>query len=237
MFIAPSLAEIERLGLLISGLQRNSFGRRSEKLDDPQQSVAEPQAGLDAAAGPSAPEPKTAPASPRSEPAKRNRGALPAHLPRIEVIVDVDDKACPGCSGTTHVIGEDVAEMLDYTPAQFRVKVIRRPRRGCRTCEGPVVQAPAPDRPIDGGNPTEALLAHILVSKYADSLPLYRQARQTTRSYMRPLLLPWLKTSPHDVCRHLYWRSTGATSYWASVAAARRGTCPQLVLRARVLCW
>src|SRR3984957_13202071 len=192
LILRAALAEIERLRLLIHGLQRNRFGRRSEKLDDEQlqrgledleQSVAEQEAGLDAAAtaaesssaDPSAPEPK--PASPRTKPPRRNRGALPAHLPRIEVVVDVEDKACPCCGGSTHVIGEDVAEMLDYTPAQFRVKVIRRPRRGCRACEGAVIQAPAPDRPIDGGMATEALLAHILISKYGDSPPLYRQAQ------------------------------------------------------------
>jgi transposase len=159
LILRAALIEIERLQLLIHGLQRNRFGRRSEKLDDEQvqrgledleQSVSEQEAGLDAAASaaePSAAEPNTAPASPRTKPANRNRGALPAHLPRIEVIVDVEDKACPCCGGTTHVIGDDVAEMLDYTPAQFRVKVIRRPRRGCRACEGAVIQAPAPDRP------------------------------------------------------------------------------------------
>jgi len=132
---------------------------------------------------------------PRTKPAKRNRGALPAHLPRIELIVDVEDKACPCCGGTTHVIGEDVAEMLDYAPAQVRVKVIRRPRRGCRACEGAVVQAPAPDRPIDGGMATEALLAHILISKYGDSLPLYRQAQIFARQGVmldRSTLCDWV---------------------------------------------
>jgi transposase len=93
---------------------------------------------------------------------------LPAHLPRIEVVIDVDDKACPCCGGMLHVIGEDRAEMLDYVPAQLRVRVIRRPRYGCRACEEAVVQAPAPERPIDGGMATEALLAHVLVNKYAD---------------------------------------------------------------------
>jgi transposase len=217
LILRAALAEIERLQLQIAGLRRNRFGRRSEKLDDEQlqrgledleQSVAEQEAGLDAAAatakpsapepaGPSAPEPRTAPVSPRAKPAKRNRGALPAHLPRIEVVVDVEVKACPCCGGTTHVIGEDRAEMLDYAPAQFRVKVIRRPRRGCRACEGAVVQAPAPDRPsrltalawhrsalrgpIDGGMATEALLAHILIGKYGDSLPLYRQTQIVAR--------------------------------------------------------
>jgi hypothetical protein len=67
--------------------------------------------------------------------------------------------------------------MLDYVPAQIRVQVIRRPRYGCRACEGAVVQAPAPERPIDGGLATEALLAHALVNRYADHLPLYRQSQ------------------------------------------------------------
>ena len=113
----------------------------------------------------------------RSEPAKRNRGALPADLPRVEQVIDVEDKVCPCCGGALHLIGEDRTEMLDYVPAQFRVRVTRRPRYGCRSCEEAVVQAPAPERPIDGGMATEALLAHVLVNKYSDHLPLYRQAQ------------------------------------------------------------
>ena len=159
-------------------MQRNRFGRRSEQLDDAtvqqgvedlEQSVAEQTAAVEAAMPPP-PNPAATGAaarSPRTEPAKRNRGALPAHLPRVELVVDVEDKACPCCGGTLHVIGEDRAEMLDYVPAQVRVRVIRRPRYGCRACEEAVVQAPAPERPIDGGMATEALLAHVLVNKYA----------------------------------------------------------------------
>jgi transposase len=67
-----------------------------------------------------------------------------------------------------HVIGEDVAEMLDVVPAVYQVKTIRRPRYGCRGCEGAVVQAPAPERPLTGGMATEALLAQVLVAKYSD---------------------------------------------------------------------
>ena len=183
--LRAAVAEIERLRLQIAGLQRNRFGRRSEKLDDEtlqqgmedlEQSVAEQMAGLEAATQP----PQTAtpaPTLPPRKPAKRNRGALPAHLPRVEVIIDVEDKACPCCGGSLHQIGEDQAEMLDYVPAQFRVRVIRRPRYGCRACEEAVVQAPAPERPIDGGMATEALLAHVLIGKYSDHLPLYRQAQ------------------------------------------------------------
>jgi transposase len=114
---------------------------------------------------------------PAGKPPKRNRGALVAHLPRVEVMVDVEDKACACCGGSLHQIGEDQAEMLDYIPAQFRVRLIRRPRYGCRVCENAVVQAPAPDRPIDGGMATEALVSQVLIAKYSDHLPLYRQSQ------------------------------------------------------------
>ena len=138
LILRAAAAEIERLRLLLANLQRNRFGRRSEQLDDEQleqgiddleQSLAEHQAGLDAALSPVKPEaPAPAPRSPR-----RNRGALPAHLPRVEVVIEPDETACPCCGGTLHVIGEDRAEMLDYVPSQLRVKLIRRPRLGCRS--------------------------------------------------------------------------------------------------------
>ena len=105
----------------------------------------------------------------RTATANRNRGALPAHLPRYEVVIDVESKECPCCGGVLHVIGDDRTEMLDLVPAQLRVKVVCRPRYGCRTCEGAVVQAPAPERPIDGGMATEAMVAHVVVSKFCDS--------------------------------------------------------------------
>src|SRR3984893_18389280 len=103
------------------------------------------------------------------------------HTCRFEVIIDVDSKQCPCCGGALHMIGEDRTEQLDIVPAQLRVKVLCRPRYGCRGCEGAVVQAPAPERPIDGGMATEALIAHVVVSKFCDSLPLYRQAQMLKR--------------------------------------------------------
>jgi transposase len=205
LLLHAALAEIERLRLQIAGLERNRFGRRSERLDDAafqqgtenlEQSLAEQVARLDAASSAAAiSTPEPSPRPPRTEPAKRNRGTLPAHLPRIEVVIDVDDKACPCCRGMLHVIGEDRAEMLDYVPAQLRVRVIRRPRYGCRACEEAVVQAPALERPIDGGMATEALLAHVLVNKYADHLPLYRQAQIFARQGVtldRSTLCTWV---------------------------------------------
>src|ERR671911_381868 len=172
-------AEIEKLRLLIRQLQRGQFGRRSERLDpdqlqlgleDLEQTVAAAEAAQEAASRSS-----DAPRPPRVR--RRNLGALPAHLPRVEVLADLEDQSCPCCGGALHAIGEDTSEMLDLVPAQLRVKVVRRPRYGCRACAEAVVQAPAPARPITGGMGTEALLAHVLVGKYADFLPLYRQAQ------------------------------------------------------------
>ena len=124
-----------------------------------------------------------------------NRGALPAHLPRIEIVVDIDDKTCPCCQGELHRIGEDRSERLDIVPAQFRVLVTRRPKYACRACEDGVVQAPAPARLIEGGLPTEATVAQVLVSKYADHLPLYRQAQIYARQGIdldRSTLADWV---------------------------------------------
>src|SRR5918997_815936 len=190
-------AEIERLRLLIRQLRRGRFGRRSEKLDPDQLQLGLEDLEQTAAAAEAAQEEVAArnstPRTPRAR--RRNLGSLPAHLPRVEVLVDIEDKTCPCCGGALHVIGEDTSEMLDIVPAQLRVKVIRRPRYGCRACEEAVVQAPAPERPITGGMATEALLAHVLVAKYADFLPLYRQAQIFARQGIeldRSTLCAWV---------------------------------------------
>lgn len=175
-------AENEKLRLLIQRLLRHQFGRRSEQLDpdqlelqlgleDLEQTVAEGEAAQDAAA-----QTEEQRQQRRAARSRRNHGALPMHLPRYEVVVDIEDKACPCCSGALHLLGEDRSEQLDIVPAQLRVRVTRRPRYGCRACEGAVVQAPAPDRLLDGGMATEALVAHVVIAKFCDHLPLYRQA-------------------------------------------------------------
>ncbi len=166
--------EIERLRGLIAALNRNRFGTRSERLDPDQLNLGLEDAEQELAATAEAVERRIAPAVRRA--AKRNLGNLPAHLPRVERVIDLDDKACPCCKGELHRIGEDVAERLDVVPAQFQVLVTRRPKYACRACEGTVVQAPAPGHVVEGGLPTEALVAQVVVSKYADHCPLYRQA-------------------------------------------------------------
>ena len=123
--------------------------------------------------------------------ASRNIGGLPIHLPREEIVIEPESDICPCCQGKLHRIGEDVSEMLDIVPAIIRVKRIRRPKYGCRACESAVVQAPAPPRPIDGGLPTAALLAHIAVSKFAWHLPLHRQTQMLAVSgALTPLFNP-----------------------------------------------
>ena len=170
--------ENDRLRQIIKELQRHRFGRRAETLPEDQlllglEEVEQVVAAGDAESEQKAPTKRAAGAARR----RTNRGSLPAHLPRIEMVVDIDDHVCPCCKGALHRIGEDKSERLDIVPAQFRVLVVRRPKYACRACEDVVVQAPAPARLIEGGLPTEATIAQVLVSKYADHLPLYRQAQ------------------------------------------------------------
>jgi transposase len=188
-------SEIEKLKLLIRQLQRGQFGRRSERLDPDQLQLGleDLEQTMAAAAQDAATARSSVPRPCRVR--RRNLGALPTHLPRVEVLVDVADKSCPCCGGALHVLGESREEMLDIVPAQLRVKVIRRPRYGCRACEGAVVQAPVPERPITGGMASEALLAQVLVNKYADFLPLYRQAQIFARQGIeldRSTLCDWV---------------------------------------------
>ena len=186
-------AEMARLRAIIEAFQRYRFGRRSEQLDpdqlllgleDVETALAETKAAGEAKGE-----------QPRADrPRKTNRGSLPAHLERIEQIVDVENKACPCCGGALHQIGEDVAERLDVVPTTFRVLVTRRPRYGCCSCQSAMVRAPAPARIVEGGIPTEALIAQV-VAKYADHQPLYRQAQIYARQGIqldRSTLADWV---------------------------------------------
>jgi hypothetical protein len=158
-------ARAERLQQIIKELQRHRFGRRAETLPEDQLLLGLEEVEQAAASGEAAEE-EAVPAERTKCAAKRrtNRGSLPAHLPRIEMVVDIEDHACPCCRNVLHRIGEDVSERLDIVPAQFRVLVVRRPKYACRACEESVVQAPAPARLIEGGLPTEATVAQVLVS-------------------------------------------------------------------------
>ena len=159
----------KRSGTFLAAGPRSFPKTRCVGLEDVEQTVASDAATTD----------QSAPAERAARAANRriNRGSLPTHLPRLEFVVDIDDKVCLCCKGDLHRIGEDKTERLDIVPAQFRVLVTRRSKYACRRCEDGVVQALAPARLIEGGMPTEATIAQVLVSKYADHLPLYRQAQ------------------------------------------------------------
>ena len=178
-------AENDKLRMLIQRLLRHRFGRRSEQLgadqlqfglEDLEQTVAANQAGQDAADDAAGRRRGRGDARPN-----RNHGALPAHLPRDEVVIDIEHRDCPCCGGSLQAIGELRTEQLDIAPAQLRVRVTRRPRYVCRSCDGVIAVAPAPERPIDGGMATEALIVHVVVSKFCDGLPLYRQTQMLAR--------------------------------------------------------
>ena len=154
--------------------------------------------------------------------AVRNIGGLPRHLPREDVVIEPVVTACPCCQGTLHRIGEDISEMLDIVPAILRVKRIRRPRYGCRTCESAVVQAPAPPRPVEGGLPTSALLAHVAVSKFAWHLPLHRQAQMLAGHGIdldRSTLVRWIRRAARHVGREGDSRAGGVVAAAAACAA------------------
>jgi transposase len=188
--------EIARLKLLIAKLQRMQFGRKSEKIQRQIEQLELRLEDLQAnqAEKPSSPPPATAPSSVPTRPARR---PLPEHLPRQTHRHEPQEQACPDCGGELRKLGEDVSEMLEYVPAQFKVIRHVRPKLSCTRCEH-IVQAAAPSRPIGRGLAGPGLLAHVLVSKYADHLPLYRQSEIYARvgvELERSTLADWVGAS------------------------------------------
>ena len=169
-----SSEQIEHLKLVIEKLRRRVFGVKSEKiviqleqlelhLEELESSQAESEAVADRV-------------RPAKEPKKRSRRKpLPEHLPREVVSHAFHGDSCPDCGGQLRKFGEDVSEQLEYIPDSFKVIRHVRPKFACSGCER-VVEAPAPSRPIERGLAGPGLLAHVLVSKFADHLPLYRQS-------------------------------------------------------------
>lgn len=169
--------KIDQLTHEMAVLKRWKFGKSREHLDATQASLLDESIDADIAAievelERLAPTPKTH-ATPRVAP---KRTALAAHLARHEVRHDPDSTTCttPGCGCQMKRIGEDVAEKLDYVPGVFTVERHVRGKWACAHCQT-LIQAPVPAQVIDKGVPTAGLLAHVLVAKYADHLPLYRQ--------------------------------------------------------------
>jgi transposase len=185
---------IEKLKIELARLRRETYGASSERLGRIEQLELqlEDLEETFAAATPVQSE------APLRKPVRR---PLPDHLPRHEVVhepaLGEDGCSCPACGGRIARLGEDATEELEYVPASFRVIRHLRPKYACRACET-VHQAPMPSRPIERGRPGPGLLAQVLVAKYDDHLPLYRQSEIYAREGVdleRSTLADWVGRS------------------------------------------
>jgi len=190
--------EIEKLRFQIAKLRRMQFGRSSERItrqiEQLELQLEELETGEAADAARAEASQPEAPAPARAKP---RRKPLPDHLPRQEVLHQpAGDSACicPACGGGMGKLGEDVTEVLDYVPGHFQVIRHVRPKYACQACDA-ITQAPAPSMPTPRGRATPAMLAHLLVSKYCDHLPLYRQCEIYARQGLeldRSTLCDWV---------------------------------------------
>jgi len=182
--------ELEKLRFEIACLKRMKYGRSSEQLDT---QIAQMQLTLEDLEATLAETPEALRPAPKEAAVKPVRRALPAHLPREDVVHDTAC-TCPACGGTLRHLGEDVSEMIEYVPGRYKVIRHVRPKFSCAACQK-IVQASAPSRPIARGLAGPAFLAHVLVSKYADHLPLYRQSQIYAREGLdldRSTLADWV---------------------------------------------
>ncbi|MGY3238034.1 transposase [Bradyrhizobium sp. USDA 4472] len=216
--LAASEEARRRLEVILGELRRDRFGAKSEKLRPdqyhlPLEDVEIAQGILDAAQERAEAVIKGRSRRVPDQGSHRNRGCLPAHLPRVERIIEPASTHCPcGCGAMTK-IGEDVSKRLDVIPAQWRVLVTRRPKYICSRCSGPVAQAHAPEHVVPGGLPTEAAIAHVIVSKVATTCSVkqllrFRRQFRGCRRKARPFAArrergacPW-DSARHEDCSH-----------------------------------
>ncbi len=163
--------KIAQLEACIAKLKRLQFGQSSEKLAH---EIEQLELELDELHEDEAAQAAERPSAVQALIGKPARRPLPPHLPREDEVHE-PSCTCPNCGGQMRKLGEDVTEVLEYVPASFKVIRHVRPKLSCRVCET-IVQAPMPSLPIERGRPGPGLLAHVLVAKYADHLPLYRQS-------------------------------------------------------------
>ena len=191
-----------RLQQILAEIRRAHFGRKSERITDDQLALA--LDGLETSLAKTEAEAEKADPALKAAHTKKRRASrsdVLDHLPHEDVVIEPESKVCPCCNGELHKIGEDTSKRLDKIPAKVRVIVTHRPKYACRTCEktgadnvAGIIQAPAPAHLIEGGMPTEAFVADVLVSKHADHIPLYRQSQILARSRViieRSTLAQW----------------------------------------------
>lgn len=195
-------ALVQALKITIARLKKQKHGASSEKITREIEQLELALESLETACAaadtaPETPGPEDAAAAPappeeRIPPRRRGKPRLSPDAPREAIVLDPGEH-CPDCGGVLRLVGEDVAEILDFIAAKLKVVEVHRPKKSCRDCER-MVQTPAPPRPIPRGMAGSALLAHILVSKYDDHLPLYRQGEIFARmgaDIPRSTLIEW----------------------------------------------
>ena len=196
-FTARLLAEVKAQAILIEKLRHQLAGHRAYRFGASSETAEQLQLALETSEIAAAAMTARLRLPDIEEKGQPKRRPIPDHIPRMEVELSPTVDACAGCGGKLRRIGEDVTEELEYVPGRFIVNRIVRPRLSCSCCER-FVQAPLPSRPIERGRPGPGLLAHVLVSKYADHLPLYRQSQIFERDGLdldRSTLADWVGKS------------------------------------------
>ena len=195
---ASLIAEVRSQAVLIEKLRHQLAGHRAHRFGASAETAEQLQLALEtselAAAAMTA---KLRLPEPAEEKGKPKRRPIPDHVPRTEIELLPAQDDCAACGGRLRQVGEDVTEELEYVPGRFVVNRITRPRFACSGCDG-FTQAALPSRPIERGRPGPGLLAHVLVSKYADHLPLYRQSQVYAREGIdldRSTLADWVGKS------------------------------------------
>jgi transposase len=196
-FTARLLAEVKAQAILIEKLRHQLAGHRAHRFGASSETAEQLQLALETseiAAAAMTAQLRLPEIEAKGQPKRR---PIPDHVPRMEVEISPAADACADCGGKLRRIGEDITEELEYLPGRFIVNRIVRPRLTCSCCER-FFQAQLPTRPIERGRPGPGLLAHVLVSKYADHLPLYRQSQIFERDGLdldRSTLADWVGKS------------------------------------------
>ncbi len=196
-FTARLLAEVKAQAILIEKLRHQLAGYRAHRFGASSATAAQLKLALESSEIAAAAMTARMRLPDIEEKGQPKRRPIPEHIPRMEVELSPAADACADCGGKLRRVGEDVTEELEYVPGRFIVNRVVRPRLTCACCER-FVQAPLPSRPIERGRPGPGLLAHVLVSMYADHLPLYRQSRIFERDGLdldRSTLADWVGKS------------------------------------------
>ena len=220
-FTALLLAEVKSQALMIEKLRHQLAGHRSHRFGPSSETIEQLQLALEAseiAVAKMTAKLQLPDEEPKDKPKRR---PIPDHIPRQQIELTTGDDDCAHCGGALRRLGEDVTEELEYVPGRFIVNRIVRPRFACSGCEA-FTQAALPSRPIERGRPGPGLLAHVLVNKYADHLPLYRQSQVFERDGLdlgRSTLADWVRPNPRRCSSR--WQMQLGGMFWPDRPSSR----------------